>query len=322
MNSRSERIVVAESRPGDRLDSYLRAQFPAVSRGTLQRLIDEGHITVNGARVKPSHRPCAGERIDVHFPEPRPAAAMAEAIPLEILFEDEDLVVVNKAPGLVVHPAAGHDEHTLVNALLHHCAGHLSGIGGEARPGIVHRLDKETSGCLVAAKNDATHQALSEQFASRSVRKLYAAVVCGRLLRDAGEIRASIARHPNHRKRMAVTDGKGRDAWTSYTVVERLCEATWVEAQLHTGRTHQIRVHFQSLGHPLAGDIVYGKRQTVRLTERTHCEVPRVMLHAAVLEFDHPRTGARKRLQAPLPPDFEALTAALRSVGNGRLLES
>jgi len=301
----------------DRLDAYLREHFPGVSRGALQRLIGEGHIRVNGDRVKPSHHPRVGERIEVYFPEARPAAAMPEDIPLEILFEDDDLVVVNKEPGLVVHPSAGHDEHTLVNALLHHCVGRLSGIGGVARPGIVHRLDKETSGCLVVAKNDEAHHALTEQFAGRSVRKLYAAIVCGKVALDSGEIRAAIARHPNHRKRMAVTEGKGREAWTSYKVVERLPGATWVEALLHTGRTHQIRVHFKFLGCPLAGDLTYGKKQTARLKELTGCEPARVMLHAAVLEFDHPRTGERKRLRAPLPRDFEEVLAELRRCDDG-----
>ncbi len=183
MSSRTELITVEVSRPTERLDIFLRAQFPAVSRGTIQRLIEEGHIKVNGQPVKPTHHPRAGEQIEVYWPEARPAEAQPEEIPLDILFEDKDLLVLNKPPGLVVHPAAGHEEHTLVNALLHHCAGELSGIGGVARPGIVHRLDKETSGCLVVAKNDVAHLALAEQFAGRTLEKIYHAIVCGEVVR-------------------------------------------------------------------------------------------------------------------------------------------
>src|SRR5436189_2884696 len=186
---------------------------------------------------------------------------------LDMLYEDDCLLVLNKPSGLVVHPAAGNEEHTLVNALLHHCKGELSGIGGVARPGIVHRLDKETSGCLVVAKTDETHVALSAQFAGRKVEKIYHALVCGEMQRDKGEIRAAIARHSSHRKRMAVNDDSGREARTSYRVLERLRSATLVEAGLHTGRTHQIRVHFQFLGFPLVGDLTYGQRQNRRLEE-------------------------------------------------------
>src|SRR5687767_2451244 len=218
MSSRNDTVIVDLSLPNERLDAFLRTQFPAVSRGAIQRLIDEGHITVNGRRVKPTHAPRAGERIEVYWPEARSAEAQPEHIPLAVLYEDKDLLVINKAPGMVVHPAAGNEEHTLVNALLHHCKGELSGIGGVARPGIVHRLDKDTSGCLVVAKNDATHIALSQQFAARSLDKTYLAIVCGNLPHAAGEIRAAIARHPTHRKRMATTNDAGREAWTSYRV--------------------------------------------------------------------------------------------------------
>ena len=221
---------------------------------------------------------------------------------------------MNKPAWLVVHPAAGHEEHTLVNALLHHCRGSLSGIGGVARPGIVHRLDKETSGCLVVAKNDETHLALSRQFAAREVGKIYNAIVCGELARDSGEIRAAIARHPTHRKRMAVRDdNSGRAAHTTYRVLERLNSATFVEAQLHTGRTHQIRVHFQFLGHPLVGDATYGARQNKKLTELTGYEPPRVMLHARELSFVHPRTGKEMSFEAPLPEDFREALKSLRA---------
>jgi 23S rRNA pseudouridine1911/1915/1917 synthase len=312
MPSRTEVLTIQHSLPSERLDTFLRGKFPAVSRGAIQRLIEEGHIRVNGRIIKPTHTPHAGEQVEVHWPETRAAEAQPEAMPLDILYEDETLLVLNKLPGLVVHPAAGHEEHTLVNALLHHCAGQLSGIGGVARPGIVHRLDKETSGCLVVAKNDETHLALSTQFATRKVEKIYHAILCGELPRDRGEIRAAIARHPSHRKRMAVDDEAGREARTGYHVLERLRGATLVEAVLHTGRTHQIRVHFQFLGFPLVGDATYGNRQNERLADLTGYTAPRQMLHAWRLAFIHPRTAKRLSFDAPRPEDFLDALAALR----------
>ena len=222
-------------------------------------------------------------------------------------------MVLNKAAGLVVHPASGNETHTLVNALLHHCAGQLSGIGGVARPGIVHRLDKDTSGCMVAAKTDEAHLALSAQFADRKVKKIYHAIVCGELQRDSGEINAAIARHCSHRKVMTVDDENGREARTSYRVLERLRGATLVEVAIHTGRTHQIRVHFQFLGYPLVGDSIYGNRRNLRLTELTGYTAPRQMLHAFNLSFTHPRTAQRLTFEAPLPADFLDALAALRS---------
>ena len=318
MPARTETFIVENSLPSGRLDTFLRQKFPAASRSALQRLIEQGHIRVNDQTVKPTHAPHAGDRIEVHWPEARPAEAQPEEIPLDILFEDKSLLVLNKPVGLVVHPAAGHEEHTLVNALLHHCRGSLSGIGGVARPGIVHRLDKETSGCLVVAKNDAAHLALAEQFAGRTMEKFYDAIVCGELSRDHGEIHAAIARHPSHRKRMAVTDGSGRDAWTSYRVRERLRGATLVEVELHTGRTHQIRVHFQHLGFPVVGDAVYGKRPNARLVETSGYSAPRQMLHARKLSFAHPITGKKMSFEAPWPEDFKAALKALRgTVGGG-----
>jgi len=316
MSNRTETLTVEQSQPGVRLDTFLREQFPAASRGALQRLIEEGHILVNGKTTKATHHPRLGEQIEVHWPEAKPAAAQPEKIPLDILFEDKSLLVVNKPAGLVVHPSAGHEEHTLVNALLHHCKGSLSGIGGVARPGIVHRLDKETSGCLVVAKNDETHLALSEQFAAREVQKIYQALVCGEPARATGEIHAAIARHPTHRKRMAVSDeDAGRAAHTSYKILERLHAATLMQAQIHTGRTHQVRVHFQFIGHPLVGDETYGARQNVRLKELTNYAAPRVMLHAKELSFVHPGTKKTLKFEAPLPADFKAALKALRPSG-------
>jgi len=313
MKPRTETFTVVTSLPGERLDVFLREKFPAASRGTMRRLIEQGHVRVNGKIIKPTHSPRAGEEIEVVWPDARPAEAQPEDIPLDILFEDQSLLIVNKPAGLVVHPAAGHEEHTLVNALLHHCQGSLSGIGGVARPGIVHRLDKDTSGCLVVAKNDETHLALSQQFAGRTVEKLYDALVIGALAREAGEIHAAIARHPTHRKRMAVPDdGDGRAAHTSYRVVERFAHATHAEAEIHTGRTHQIRVHFQHLGHPLVGDETYGAKLNKKFAELTGYAAPRVLLHARKLAFVHPRTGKKVQFEAPLPADFKSALKFLR----------
>jgi 23S rRNA pseudouridine1911/1915/1917 synthase len=313
MPDRTEHLTVEISLPAVRLDAFLREKFPAASRVALQRLMEEGHIRVNGRTVKPSHHPRAGEQIEIYWPEAKPAEAQPENIPLDILFEDGSLLVVNKPSGLVVHPAVGNEVHTLVNALLHHCQGSLSGIGGVLRPGIVHRLDKETSGCLVVAKNDATHLALSEQFAGRRVKKIYAAILCGELPRESGEIHAAIARHPSHRKRMAaMDDADGRAAHTSYQVVERLNAATLVDAQIHTGRTHQIRVHFQFIGHPLVGDDTYGERPNARLKELANYAAPRVMLHARDLAFEHPGTKKTMSFHAPLPEDFQAALKFLK----------
>ncbi len=305
-------LVVEKSLPNERLDAFLRSQFPTISRGAIQRLIEQGAIRVDGQPVKASHHPRAGEEIEIVWPDATPATARPQEIPLEILFEDEDLLVLNKPPGMVVHPSAGHEESTLVNALLHHCAGQLSGIGGVARPGIVHRLDKETSGCLVVAKNDQSHLALAAQFAGREVRKTYHAIVCGAVAPERGDIRAAIARHPTHRKRMAVTDGSGREAWTTYRVLEPLREATLVEALLHTGRTHQLRVHFKHLGFPVLGDVTYGNRQNKRLSDLTGYTAPRQMLHAHKIAFQHPRTGKRINFEAPWPEDFQEALRSLR----------
>lgn len=313
MSARTEVITVDRTLLSERLDTWLRTKLPNVSRGAIQRLIDEGNIRVNGRTVKPTHAPKAGEQVEITWPDAKPAEAQPEDMPLDVLFEDEVLLVLNKAAGVVVHPSAGHAGQTLVNALLHHCQGKLSGIGGVARPGIVHRLDKDTSGCLVVAKNDETHLALSSQFATRKVEKIYNAIVCGEMERDRGEIRAAIARHPSHRKRMAVDDERGREAHTSYTVLKRLNGATLTEVLLHTGRTHQIRVHFKFLGFPLVGDQTYGNRQNQHLSDLSGYTAPRQMLHAKNLSFIHPRSGRRVQFKAPLPADFQDALAALKS---------
>ncbi|HTA31146.1 MAG TPA: RluA family pseudouridine synthase [Candidatus Cybelea sp.] len=296
--------MVDESLPRQRLDVFLRRKLPDLSRGAIQRLLAQGDIRVDGKVVKPTHHPRVGETVVLQRPEARPAIAQAEDMPLDILFEDEDLLVLNKPAGWVVHPAAGHKEHTLVNALLHHCRGQLSGIGGVARPGIVHRLDKDTSGCLVAAKNDAAHVHLSAQFAGRDIKKIYQALACGRMPRLSGQIDAPIARDPSHRQRMAVRGRHGRQARTSYRVLERWAAATLVELDLHTGRTHQIRVHLRHLGFPVAGDLVYGRRATARLEETAGYKAPRPLLHARKLTLTHPRHGRRMTFEAALPEDF------------------
>ena len=309
-----ERLIVESSQPGTRLDAFLRERFPDISRGGWRRLIDEGKVLVNHQATKPTHHPRAGEVIEIHPAEARPVDIGPENIPLEILHEDDWLLVLNKAAGQVVHPAAGHAGGTLVNALLHHCAGSLSGIGGLARPGIVHRLDKETTGCLVVAKNDAAHLALSAQFAAREVQKSYLAIVCGQPKMVSGEIQAAIGRHPTDRKRMAAnTPGRSRAAHTSYRMMEVLNHAALMEARIHTGRTHQVRVHFQFLGHPLLGDSVYGARLNRQFTEQTGLTPPRVMLHAASLGFIHPQSGKPARFEAPLPPDFLSMLKKLRT---------
>ena len=299
-----EQIRVDQSLPEERLDVFLRRR--------LQRLLAGGAIRVDGRIVKPTHHPRAGETVSVRWPENRPAEAQSEDIPLDILYEDDALLVLNKAAGMVVHPAAGHREHTLVNALLHHCGGRLSGVGGVARPGLVHRLDKDTTGCLVAAKNDFVHQHLSAQFAGREVEKVYQAIVCGRMTRETGLIEAAIGRHPTQRKRMTVAAASGREASSSYRVLERWRDATWVEVRLHTGRTHQVRVHLWHLGFPVAGDLVYGRRANARLKEASGYCAPRQLLHARRLGLVHPGTGKRLVFEAPLPADFAAAVEAFR----------
>ncbi|MBA4150397.1 MAG: RluA family pseudouridine synthase [Verrucomicrobia bacterium] len=305
-------ILVEQSLRSERLDVYVRSQVPELSRGTIQRLMDEGQITVDGKVVKPTHHPRIGEKIEITIPDAKPAEAQPENIPLEILFEDTDLLVLNKPPGIVVHPAAGNEEHTLVNALLHHCAGKLSGIGGVARPGIVHRLDKDTSGCLVVAKNDATHIALSEQFSGRTLEKLYHAILCGDLPKKSGDLRGAIGRHKVQRKKMAVNETKGREAHTSYQVLERLKGATFVEATIHTGRTHQIRVHFQHLGFPVLGDETYGARQSTKFAQTSGYKAPRQMLHAYQITFVHPKTNEPLTCTAPWSEDFKHAFETLR----------
>lgn len=296
MNGTKSEFIVENADAGTRLDHFLTARAQGFSRSRLQALVHGGFVTVDRCTATPGRKLRAGERVLLTVPPPVASDSLPEAIALDVLFEDADLIVVNKPAGLVVHPAAGHAAGTLVNALLHHC-GTLSVIGGVERPGIVHRLDKDTSGCLVAAKNDFTHQDLARQFASRDVLKIYLALAAGTFRKLAGTVDVPIGRHPVHRKKMAaLAPGKGRESATGWRVLATLPAGTLVECTLHTGRTHQIRVHLKHLGHPLLGDPVYGKRG----------EFPRQMLHAWKLGFSHPRTGKHLDFIAPIPPDFVA----------------
>ena len=290
----SAEFHIAPAEAGSRIDQFLAARVPALSRSRIQDLMKSGHVRVNGHETKASTRLRDGDHITITEPPPTPATTEAEDIALDVLYEDSDLIVLNKPAGLVVHPAAGHWHGTLVNALLHHCKG-LSSIGGEERPGIVHRLDKETSGCLVAAKNDATHRALTRQFSGREVTKIYLALATGKFRQTSGIIEGAIGRHPIHRKKMTVLTGeRGRAARTDYRVLRTVADGTLVECTLHTGRTHQIRVHLKHLGHPLVGDEVYGRRAGFH----------RQMLHAWKLGFTHPVSSERMDFTAPIPRDF------------------
>jgi len=295
-------LVVTQKSAQPRLDLFLARELTQFSRSRLQQLIRNGFVSLNGERARPRDRVRAGDRIRVSEPLPEKTDNQPEAISLDILFEDDDLVVINKPAGLVVHPGAGHREHTLVNALLHHCP-NLSGVGGKERPGIVHRLDKETSGCLVVAKNDETHRNLSAQFAARTVEKIYLALVAGKLRKKIGSIDAAITRHPVHRQRMTAISARGRAARTDYRVLAESGQASLLECELHSGRTHQIRVHLQHLGHPVLGDKVYAARLAKHF--------PRQMLHAWKLGFRHPRTDEAKKFEATMPEDFASTMRSL-----------
>ena len=291
-------LTVPPAAAGHRLDRFLADALAHLSRSRVQTLIREGHVQLNQRPAKPAESLRAADVVSWEEPAAKPTALVAEALELPILYEDDDLLVLDKPAGLVTHPAPGHDAGTLVNALLGHCAT-LSGIGGEQRPGIVHRLDKDTSGCLVVAKNDLAHRGLSAQFAGRTVQKIYLALVRGVPRPPSGTVEQPIGRHPVHRKRMAVVPPpRGRLARTDYRVRRLLpaAEASLVECRLHTGRTHQIRVHLKHLGYPILGDTLYGGPGAC----------PRQMLHAWTLSFNHPRTGANLEFRAPLPPDFLA----------------
>ena len=294
------KLVVPKEHARMRLDLFLVKSLPEFSRSRIQQLIRAGFVRVGGATARPNQPVRSGNEIEVTEPPPEKIETEPEAIPLTILYEDDDLIVINKTAGMTVHPGAGQREHTLVNALLHHCSS-LSGIGGKERPGIVHRLDKETSGCLVAAKSDVAHRELSKQFTARTVEKIYLALVTGKLRKQTGVIENKIGRHPVHRQRMSVNSPSGRTAKTQYRVFRSSEQASLVECKLHSGRTHQIRVHLHHLGTPVLGDKIYAPRFAR--------DFPRQMLHAWKLAFRHPRTGEWKHFEAPLPEDFKEAAA-------------
>lgn len=296
--------TVPEKLANLRVDKYLSEALPDYTRSFLQKVVKEGGVLADGKAVKASYKVRSGECLEVRIPEAKEPDILPEAIPLEILYEDQDLLVVNKPKGMVVHPSAGHYSGTLVNALMYHCKDQLSGINGILRPGIVHRIDMDTTGSLVVCKNDMAHSAIAEQLKSHSITRKYRAIVHGVLNADEGMIDAPIGRHPIDRKKMAVNRKNGKTAITHYRVLKRYRQFTYIECELETGRTHQIRVHMSSVGHPILGDAVYGPSKCpYRLQGQT--------LHAQTIGFLHPRTGAYMEFQAPLPDYFEELLRKL-----------
>jgi 23S rRNA pseudouridine1911/1915/1917 synthase len=295
-------FLVPPDAAGQRLDVFL-ARVSGLSRARVQRLIEDGQVLAAGHPEKPRHRVSAGQRIQLRIPPPAPLALSPEAIPLDILYEDREILVVNKPAGMVVHPGAGRTSGTLVHALLAHC-GSLPGIGGTERPGIVHRLDRETSGVLVVARTEAAHQSLSRQFKTRLVKKRYLALVHGEIRQESGKIEAPIGRREHDRKRMGIRARGGREARTGFRLVRRLPGMSLLELDLETGRTHQIRVHLAHIGHPVVGDRVYGGQRERRRPGSDTFRAERQMLHAWRLGFHHPQTGAWLEFAAPIPTEF------------------
>ncbi len=299
------RYSVTEEWEDERIDKCITVLIDFLSRSYMQKMIREGRVCVNGQPVKANYRVKAEDEIAFALPKPKEVDVLAEDIPLDILYEDDDILVVNKPKGMVVHPAAGHYSGTLVNAVLFHCKGQLSGINGVLRPGIVHRIDKDTTGSVIVCKNDRAHQAIALQLKEHSITRAYRAIVHGVLDREEGTVDAPIGRDPRDRKKMAVNRQNGKEAVTHYRVLQRFTAYTYVECRLETGRTHQIRVHMASIGHPLLGDCVYGPKK---------CPFPFLMgqtLHAMTLGFLHPVTGLYVETYAPLPAYFEKLLGIL-----------
>ena len=289
---------------GRRVDQFLADALPQLTRSAAQKLLEEGAVTLNGKAVKKNYKTVPGDELVVVLPDPAPVDIVPQDIPLDVVYEDEDVIAVNKPVGLVVHPAAGHPDGTLVNALLYHCGDSLSGINGALRPGIVHRIDRDTSGLIIAAKNDFAHLALAEQLQDHSLYREYEAVCVGNLKEDQGTVNAPIARHPTDRKKMAVNFLQGREAITHWTVLERFPGCAHIQCPLETGRTHQIRVHMAHIGHPLLGDVVYGSK-------KPYPGLAGQCLHARRLSFIHPRTGERLTLECPLPAWFQDILTKL-----------
>lgn len=321
-DEKSHSFLVDEDDAGTRLDAYLSAQMPELSRARVQKAIRAGEVLVSGASAaKSAQKVREGERIEISFSPPRPLEIVPENIPLDIVYEDEHLLVVNKAPGMVVHPSPGHETGTLVHALMGHCT-NLSGIGGVLRPGIVHRLDAGTSGLLVVAKDDETHIALSRDLAARRVSRLYCALVWGEMPENAGVIDMPIGRSPSDRKKMAVVDEGGKEALTAYYVIDTLPPFQYIRLKLGTGRTHQIRVHLSRVSHPVLGDPVYGGAKARRgglsgkaaaRADRALAMIDRQALHAEELSFTHPSKGELVVFKAPLPDDFRAVLDFLKT---------
>lgn len=296
-------LLTTEQGKHKRLDAFLAENVEGVSRAAAAKLIESGAVLVNGKAAAKSCKLTGAETVEVSLPEPEPIDAVPQDIPLDVVYEDADVIVVNKPSGLVVHPAPGHPDGTLVNALLYHCGDSLSGVGGALRPGIVHRIDRDTSGLIIAAKNDAAHQSLAAQLKDHTLARTYECVVVGNLRDDSGMVDAPIARDPRDRKRMAVVTG-GREAVTHWEVIARYPGYTHVRCRLETGRTHQIRVHMAYIEHPILGDTVYGAKKPVPgLTGQC--------LHAVGLRFAHPRTGEVVELSCPLPDEFTAMLKKL-----------
>lgn len=295
-----EKLFFTIEKGGERIDKYLSEQLEDMTRSYIQKLIKENMVRVNGMAVKSNFKLSASDQIEVEIPELKEPDILPENIPLDILYEDQDILVVNKPKGMVVHPAPGHYTGTLVNAIMYHCKDNLSGINGVMRPGIVHRIDMDTTGSLLICKNDRAHQALAEQLKEHSITRKYHAIVHGRLKEDEGTIDKPIGRHPIDRKKMSVHCTNGREAITHYRVLKRFQQFTYIECQLETGRTHQIRVHMSSIGHPILGDQIYGPAKCpYKLQGQT--------LHAKVLGITHPTTGEYMEFDAPLPDYFQAL---------------
>ena len=290
---------------GERCDAFLARTLPQLTRSAAQKLLEEGKVTKEGKALKKNERLKENDVVTVILADPAPVDVVPQDIPLDVVYEDGDLIVINKPVGMVVHPAPGHPDGTVVNALLHHCGGSLSGINGELRPGIVHRIDRDTSGLLIVAKNDFTHLALAEQLQDHSLYRGYEAICVGGPREDSGTIDAPIARHRTDRKKMAVDWQTGRRAVTHYTVLERFQGSTHIACRLETGRTHQIRVHMAHIGHPLLGDTVYGSKTP-------YPGLAGQCLHARTLTFTHPRTGERTTVECPLPDWFQALLTKFR----------
>ncbi len=300
----TEALILTADQAGERVDVFLSRNIENMTRSAAAKLLEEGAVLLRGKPVKKNYKMNIGDELEITLPEPEPVEAVPQNIPLDVVYEDEDVIVVNKPVGMVVHPAAGHPDGTLVNALLYHCGNSLSGINGQLRPGIVHRIDRDTSGLIISAKNDIAHQRLADQLQDHSLYREYEAICVGNLKEDNGTINAPIGRHNTDRKKMAVDYKNGREAITHWTILARYPGFTHIQCRLETGRTHQIRVHMASTGHPLLGDLVYGSK-------KPYPGLAGQCLHARKLSFIHPRNGERMTVECPLPDWFTQVLTKL-----------